>query len=89
MFTFNLEVIYLSAGENHCAALDSQGTVFLWGSNTHGQCAQPTQLALVTTPTPLVFDLGVKQKTLQVSCGGLHTLVLNYENDVFAFGDNS
>ena len=40
-------------------------------------------------PTALLFDLGIKQKILQVACGGSHTLILNQENDVYAFGNNN
>jgi alpha-tubulin suppressor-like RCC1 family protein len=37
----------------------------------------------------MLFDLGVKQRTLMIACGGNHTLILNQENDVYAFGDNT
>jgi alpha-tubulin suppressor-like RCC1 family protein len=31
----------------------------------------------------------MKQKCIQVACGGSHTLVLNADNNVYAFGDNT
>ncbi len=33
-----LEIIYISAGEAHCGAVDSNGSVYLWGNNAHGEC---------------------------------------------------
>ena len=32
------QIRYVSAGENHCGAIDSNGTAFMWGQNTSGQC---------------------------------------------------
>ena len=62
----------------------------MWGNNQHGECCQPPQtVQIVQQPTALLFDLGIKQKILQVACGGSHTLILNQENDVYAFGNNS
>jgi alpha-tubulin suppressor-like RCC1 family protein len=33
-----VEMLYISAGEAHCGALDANGTVFMWGNNAHGEC---------------------------------------------------
>lgn len=32
----SVELVYVSAGEKHCAALDSYGNVHLWGDNKFG-----------------------------------------------------
>ena len=31
-------VQYIAAGEQHCAAIDSNGNCYLWGKNSNGQC---------------------------------------------------
>lgn len=36
-----VEIIYISAGEAHCGAVEANGSVFLWGNNVHGECGQP------------------------------------------------
>lgn len=33
-----IEIIYISAGEAHCGAVDTNGSVYLWGNNAHGEC---------------------------------------------------
>ncbi len=32
------EIIYISAGEAHCGAVDTNGSVYMWGNNAHGEC---------------------------------------------------
>jgi alpha-tubulin suppressor-like RCC1 family protein len=33
-----VEIIYISAGEAHCGAVDVNGSVYMWGNNAHGEC---------------------------------------------------
>jgi len=33
-----IEILYVSAGEAHCGAIDTNGLVYLWGNNAHGEC---------------------------------------------------
>ncbi|CAB3388421.1 Hypothetical predicted protein [Cloeon dipterum] len=67
-------------------AISGSGSVFSWGDNRYGQ------LGLGTTehtkvPTKISGSLKEK-KVVQVACGGLHTLALTSEGEVYAFGRN-
>jgi alpha-tubulin suppressor-like RCC1 family protein len=51
-------VQYIAAGEQHCAAIDSNGNCYLWGQNVHGQCGISPDQPKIEQPTMLLFDLG-------------------------------
>ncbi|XP_066574471.1 probable E3 ubiquitin-protein ligase HERC3 [Amia ocellicauda] len=73
----------ISAGGDHSFALSLSGAVFGWGKNNAGQ------LGLGDTedrsaPTP-VNSLALK-KTVSISCGGEHTVVLTKDGLVYTFG---
>ncbi|XP_065336605.1 uncharacterized protein LOC135937383 [Cloeon dipterum] len=65
-------------------AISGCGSVFSWGENKRGQ------LGLVTTAytkVPTKISGSLEQKMIvQVACGGLHTLALTSEGEVYSFG---
>ena len=52
------KIKYVSAGQNHCAAVDLYGNTYAWGRNSHGQCGVVTSdpNAEIVSP-PIVVNL--------------------------------
>jgi hypothetical protein len=73
-----LHISQIAAGEAHCAALDSNGQVFLWGRNTYGECGEKPEVAFrVCLPKKVSFIYGDCEKQfIMVACGGNHTMLL-------------
>jgi len=69
-------VLTTSCGENHCAFLDSECRVIVWGNNVNGQCLFNESLgeSIVAPPQYLDSSLCVRQ----VSCCASHTMLLSY-----------
>uniref|UniRef100_A0A7S1PGX3 Uncharacterized protein n=1 Tax=Percolomonas cosmopolitus TaxID=63605 RepID=A0A7S1PGX3_9EUKA len=87
-FQDGIKQIY--CGGNHHFALLNSGELYCWGSNARGACAQrgkaPSVISsprLVDIPTPNDSEIE------QIVAGAHHSLVLNSNGDVYAFGDNS
>ncbi|XP_065336812.1 RCC1 and BTB domain-containing protein 1-like [Cloeon dipterum] len=67
-------------------AISRSGGVFSWGENCDGQLGLGTK-EYTKVPTKISGSLEHK-KVVQVACGGLHTLALTSEGEVYAFGWN-
>ncbi|MEU8031737.1 hypothetical protein AB0C13_24355 [Streptomyces sp. NPDC049099] len=86
-------VIAVSGGGGHSLALRSDGTVLAWGSNFRGQLGNGTTTD-TTTPVQVCapgqtapcsqFLTGI----VAISAGGRHSLALNSDGRVFAWGGN-
>mmetsp|Transcript_3960 Transcript_3960/g.5260 ORF Transcript_3960/g.5260 Transcript_3960/m.5260 type:complete len:98 (+) Transcript_3960:275-568(+) len=57
------QIKYVSAGENHCGAIDANGNAYTWGLNANGQCgvsasraAKGGAVVLVTPPAPITLS---------------------------------
>lgn len=69
----------------HCAAIDSDGVLHVWGRNERGQCGTNDY---VNRGTPTVVQ-GLKDvKCVAVACGRSHTVVVAENGDVYGFGSN-
>lgn len=66
------DVLAIAAGVGHYVALKRDGTVVVWGDNSHGQCAVPTHL----------------KNVVKIACGDYHTLALTRDHTIYAWGDN-
>ena len=95
-----IDIKYLSAGENHAAAIDGQGNAWAWGKNDSSQCGVHGAASIISPPQVVNLQVQIqathnkeqtikKDKAIMVACGGQHTLFLSHENDVFAVGNNS
>jgi len=81
--------IAISAGENHSAALCSDGTVVCWGRNTNGELgnASNTQSNI---PVAVSLTGALAARTVvALSCGQSHTLALLADGAVAAWGLNA
>ncbi|CAL1582800.1 unnamed protein product [Knipowitschia caucasica] len=83
-------VVRVTAGGFHCGAVTAQGSVYMWGENTAGQCGLGSD---VTVPEPSlvsVVDGDVVPPTavrvVEVACGREHSLALSAQNELWAWG---
>jgi len=73
----------ICGGHQHSAILTDDGEVYIWGRNNFGQLglgkkadeevAEPTRLPAI-------------KNIVDISCGAYHTVIVNREGDVYAFG---
>jgi alpha-tubulin suppressor-like RCC1 family protein len=82
-------IIAISAGDYHSMALDSDGNVWAWGYNSNGQLGDNTT---DDTNTPVQVqgeEGGVLSNITAISAKGYHSLALDSDGNVWAWGDNS
>ena len=71
------DIIYISGGENHSAALKEDGTVWTWGGNNEGQLGDGTKK---NRATPLQVD-GLSD-IVDISCGSYYSLALKDDGTI-------
>ena len=83
----NITFISASAGWGHTAALDSQGNVYTWGDNTHGELGRSTagnkqdsHPGKADTPTGITFT--------QASAGGSHSVAVSDDGSLYTWGNS-
>jgi alpha-tubulin suppressor-like RCC1 family protein len=76
----------ISCGNNHTAAIKTNGTLWTWGSNYHGQLGSDSSGFDVYTPIT-TFGGGTNWK--QVSCGDAHTAAIKTDGTLWTWGFNS
>jgi uncharacterized repeat protein (TIGR02543 family) len=83
------QIIQVSLGYEHSAALTSSGRLFTWGSNRYGRLGDGTH-SNRSTPTEITnrFSLATGDKIIQVSLGNVHSAALTSNGRLFAWGDN-
>ncbi|XP_054642084.1 alsin-like isoform X2 [Dunckerocampus dactyliophorus] len=88
-------VVRVASGGFHCGAVSEQGSVYMWGENTAGQCgtteggtdsnvtvAEPYPVAVVDNEAvpPVVVRI------MDLACGREHSLALSAQNELWAWG---
>ena len=77
----------MQAGKFHSIFLAQSGKLFSLGSNRYGQCGVSNYIYKhIETPIEINHD-GIKIK--QISVGNHHSLVLDHEGKIYAFGSRS
>ncbi|KAJ3236570.1 putative E3 ubiquitin-protein ligase herc4 [Chytriomyces hyalinus] len=90
-------IMDISCGGSHCAAIDAKGTCFVWGSGSHGQTASISPGCNI--PIPLISMDGCDFGPIEsVVCGKTHTVVTakrrvgdgsdNWCLKLYSFGSN-
>ncbi|KAG6544026.1 hypothetical protein Mapa_014549 [Marchantia paleacea] len=82
---WGLGIVQVACGENHSAALSADGQVFTWGRGKYGQLGHGT---VESEFHPVAVTALSDQMVVQVVCGGDHTMALNSEGELFAWGRN-
>jgi alpha-tubulin suppressor-like RCC1 family protein len=77
--------VSVSAGGYHTLAIQADGALFSWGANDKGQLGHSPILAAVNTPT----RVGLLTNWAIVSAGGNHSLAINSDRSLYAWGSNS
>ena len=79
----------ISAGSDHSLALDSEGQIYAWGYNDYGLLGNGDT---TDSNTPVKVDTSgvLAGKTIsQISAGSNHSLALDSEGQIYAWGSNS
>jgi len=76
----------VSAGQNHTAAIKTDGTLWTWGAGTNGQLGNGVTTGIISTPVT-TFAGGNNWK--QVSSGGYHTAVIKTDGTLWTWGKNT
>jgi len=82
------DIVQISASGSHSLALDSEGNVFAWGSNTSGQLGNGTN---TSSNVPVAVNMSgvlAGRDIIQVEAGDSHSLALDSDGNVFAWGTN-
>ena len=81
------KIIQTAIGVTHSMALDSEGKVYSWGENVNGLLG--TGDAIPTLSPVLVRTGGTPmegKKIVQISAGGAHSMALDSEGNIYAWG---
>jgi alpha-tubulin suppressor-like RCC1 family protein len=78
------DVVRLSLGAEHAAAIDGAGRLWTWGKNASG-CLGNGNFTSLWRPTLIA---GYGEFFAEVSCGEAHTLAIGFDNNVYAWGSN-
>ena len=80
----------IAAGGSHSLALSNTGAVYAWGSNTYGQLGDNTTTTRLTpVQVTAVGGSGTLANITAISAGTSHSLAVNTNGAVFAWGLNS
>ncbi len=74
VFKADPQAVSIACGPEHAAALTSDASAGLWGSNEFFQLCQPVDTPSSLRPMPVLALTG--RRVLQVACGGSHTLAV-------------
>lgn len=90
--SFDRNWVAIAAGGTHSLALQSDGTLWVWGDNGSGQLGDssiavsinaPSQLVVLTPPSP-----GYNSSWVAVAAGLGHSLALQADGTLWAWGSN-
>ncbi len=81
----NTRLAGISAGDTHSLAVSSDGLLYAWGDNTHGQLGDPTR-AKHSTPTSVPTPDGVR--FTQSTAGDGYSAALDTDGHIWTWGDN-
>lgn len=85
----NIKFTQISANGNHAAAVDTEGHVWTWGSDEHGESGtmafKNKTGGIVITGSESAF---FKEKITKVSVGDKHVLALDSNGHVWGWGSN-
>ena len=75
----------VSAGQGHTVAVDTQGQIYTWGDNTHGQLGRSTTGTPADKPGKADTPVGVT--FTQASAGGSHSVAVSDDGNLYTWGN--
>ena len=76
-------VFQAQCGDSHCAVLTEEGTVMVWGHNSHCQLGLGD-----TNPRALPIKIRQLRNVSYVAMGARHTLAVTRKGELLSWGDN-
>lgn len=73
-------IIMISAGTDHCLAIDSSGNVWSWGNNGNGKLGDGTRVN-----KNYAVNIGLSG-IAKIAAGGKHSLAINYAGELLSWG---
>ena len=86
-FPANVTSVAISAGADHVLALGSDGNVYAWGNNIHGQLGIENGGTSLNVPTLVESLMG--KKIIAISAGRHFSLALTDGGQIYSFGKNT
>jgi len=80
-----IKIVKVSCGDRYTAMLDSNGNVYTFGSGEYNKLGQGNRNNTISKPTRIKSLSNI----VNVSCGNSHTLVVDFNGNVYGFGNNS
>jgi len=80
------DVVAVAAGWDHSLALTRAGTVYAWGSRSHGQLGDGVRET--GRPTAIPVPVSGLTEIKAIAAGGQHSLALGTDGTVYAWGSN-
>lgn len=84
IFPSGTKIVQVSAGENHCLALDENGNVWAWGRNNYYQLGNTNENS-ISTPTKVTGLSGIRK----ITCGANTSYAIGNTGEVYSFGLNA
>jgi alpha-tubulin suppressor-like RCC1 family protein len=81
----SLRLAAVCAGDDFSLALSTEGRVYAWGDNHHGQSGDGTHLR--QHPDPVPVKLASRTQVTAIACGDSHALALTSAGRVLAWGE--
>ena len=81
--------VSISAGAMHSAVLCADGRLLTFGFGENGQLGRRIEGSSSDLPGAIRLPKGVSQHVRLAKCGGSHTMLINDDNEVWAFGSNA
>lgn len=81
---FGTNWFQVSVGQNHIAAIKTDGTLWLWGNNAYGQLGDNTTTKRSSPVQTIAFGTNWKQ----VACNN-HTIAIKTDGTLWCWGDNN
>jgi RCC1 and BTB domain-containing protein len=75
--------VKVSSGINFSIALNDEGKVFAWGSNTYGQLGTG---GLKSVSEPILLESLTREKIVDISCGDNYSGIVTQNGDVYTWG---
>jgi alpha-tubulin suppressor-like RCC1 family protein len=86
---FFTEAIAIAGGNSHTIALKTDGTVWAWGKNNSGQLGvETTETCGNVNCSTIPVEVNGLTDVVTIAAGGVHTIVLESDGTVWAWGNN-